>query len=285
MSSVSRGDYVWGVSLVVILGAFLIFVAAGWPDDPNDCIYKHPNKCFCEAFNRIDVIRGSPGVRQPVNTWFNLYAIFTSLIVAVRVHYDRKSLSQFGDVATSPNLMRSQSFVPDMYIFAVLFLGLGSMWFHGSLKKFGSITDQLSMFVYTVFLPFYTFRRLCNSKWVFWFGYTGMVALFTVIDARWKFDDASLVLIVILVGIYLVLQAILWVRTWDQMSNKLVRIGLLWGGAALAIIVATLAWIFSQTGKDWCDPSSFFQPHGLIWHPFAGVMAVLLYFYWRGDES
>jgi hypothetical protein len=69
------------------------------------------------------------------------------------------------------------------------------------------------------------------------------------------------------------------------MRNKFVRVGLLWGGAAVAIILATIFWIFSQTGEDLCDPTSFFQPHGLLWHPLAGVMAVLLYFYWRGDEA
>jgi len=31
------------------------------------------------------------------------------------------------------------SWIPDLYIFAVLLLGLGSMWFHASLKDWGSI--------------------------------------------------------------------------------------------------------------------------------------------------
>src|SRR5688572_1718494 len=116
MSTVSRGDYVWGVSVVVLVVSFFIFAVAGWPGDPNSCINDKPNSCYCEAFNRSEVIRGAPGIRQPVNTLFNLYAIFTSLIVAVRVHFDRK-------ISYSPNLMRSQSLVPDVYIFAVLFLG------------------------------------------------------------------------------------------------------------------------------------------------------------------
>jgi hypothetical protein len=30
-----------------------------------------------------------------------------------------------------------------------------------------------------------------------------------------------------------------------------------------------------------CHPDSWFQPHGLMWHSLSGVMAMMLYFYWR----
>ena len=43
-------------------------------------------------------------------------------------------------------------------------------------------------------------------------------------------------------------------------------------------------WIFSQTGKFMCSPTGP-QPHGLLWHPLAGAMAVFVYFYWRCDTS
>jgi len=55
-------------------------------------------------------------------------------------------------------------------------------------------------------------------------------------------------------------------------------------GLIEAIILATIFWVLSQTGKPLCNRDSLFQPHGMLWHPLAGVMAVLLYFYWRGDE-
>ena len=42
-------------------------------------------------------------------------------------------------------------------------------------------------------------------------------------------------------------------------------------------------WGLSQTGAPLCDPKGGFQPHGLLWHPLAGVMAVFIYFYWRWD--
>jgi len=271
-----RGFIVWGAGIVLVLGAFLIFVAAGWPGAENNCVHDKPNSCYCEAFNSSDVVKGAPGVRQPVNTWFNLYSIVTSLVIALVVYSDRKS----GD---STNLIRrSDSLVPDLYIFAVLFLGLGSMWFHGSLKEWGGVTDMLSMFVFAAFLVFYTIRRLWDSELFFWLGYVGTVVLFTIVGEAWQWKFQSLILILVLVAAYLVFEVMIWVRSRKVMQGKPLTI-LLWVLAVVAIISATIFWALSQTGGPLCDPQSAFQPHGLLWHPLAGVMAVLLYFYWRED--
>jgi hypothetical protein len=53
----------------------------------------------------------------------------------------------------------------------------------------------------------------------------------------------------------------------------------------VAILMATFFWKLSQTDGLLCWPKSGFQPHGLLWHPLAGLMAVLLYFYWRESED
>src|SRR5215472_357821 len=129
---VGRGFIVWGAGIVGVLGLFLIFVAAGWPGGPDSCtnvdsaghqlVKGALNSCYCENFNINDVVHHAGGVRQVGNTWFNLYAIITSLIVVSVLTYDRSQ-------GTSTNPMRSLDAVADVYVFAVLFLGLGSMWF------------------------------------------------------------------------------------------------------------------------------------------------------------
>ena len=284
-----RGFIVWGAGIVVVLGAFLIFVAAGWPGEANCCIYdpntKNPckdkvldkhNSCYCEAFNPAEAKSNKGGVRQPVNTWFNLYSILTSLLVAVVLYFDRQA-------GQARNPMRSTSWLPDLYIFAVQFLGLGSMWFHGSLKEWGGVFDGLSMYVYAAFLVFYTIYRLWNAEWFFWVFYPITVALFTFIGAVWQWEFKSLILILILVATYLTFEIIIWARTGKVMLGEPLPI-VLWIGAVVCIIAATIFWALSQTDGPMCDPKSAFQPHGLLWHPLAGVMAVLLYFYWREEE-
>jgi len=275
--SIYRGFFVWGGGIVLVLGAFLIFVLAGWPGAKNKCVTDTPNSCYCEAFKLANVKSGAPGVRQGVNTWFNLYSILTSLVVAVVVYVDRKSGATGGPI-------RSDSLVPDLYIFAVLFLGLGSMWFHGSLKEWGGVMDLLSMFVYAAFLIFYSIRRLWNADWFFWVFYSVTVILFTVIGAVWDWRYKSLILILILVAAYLVFEVAMWKRSGKIMQGRPLTI-VLWVMAVVAILTATVFWTLSQTGGPLCDPKSAFQPHGLLWHPLAGVMAVLLYFYWREDAD
>lgn len=282
-----RGFLVWGGGTVVVLGIFLIFVAAGWPGGPDNCTHivngaqiiidGQRDSCYCEAFDPSKVIARAPGVRQPVNTWFNLYAILTSLLVALVLFFDRAS----GDTR---NVMRSTSWIPDVYVFAVLFLGLGSMWFHASLSSSTSWVDGFSMYVYASFLVFYTARRLTGSDLLFWIGYPISVVGFSIIGALWKWDYASLILIIILVAAYLVFEIIICARTGKFMQGTPATITL-WLGGVVSIGLATLFWVLSQTGRPLCHPQSFFQPHGMLWHPLAGVMAVLLYFYWREDEN
>ena len=272
-----RGFIVLGVSTAVLLVVFLIFVAVGWGKDPNSCIDEKPHDgCFCEHYDRADVLKGAPGVRQPVNTWFNLYAIITASIVAFVVYFDRKKLGS----GTPQNLMSSGTLIPDVYIFAVLFLGLGSMWFHASLTQWGGKLDGMSMYVYASFLVWYSWRRLWNCSIFFWIGYPLTVALFTFLHG--KID--SFVLIIILVIAYVIVEVSIWIRTGKVMQGEQLT-KVLWVSAVVAILMATFFWQFSKTGGLLCSTNSAFQPHGMLWHPLAGVMAVLLYFYWREADD
>jgi hypothetical protein len=264
------------VGTVLVLVPFLILVSTGWPGQVNGCVLAVPDSCFCEHFDPQAALHHAAGVRQPVNTWFNLYSLVTSSIVAIRVCLDRRSVQ----VGPPPNLMRSSTVMPDLYVFCVLFLGLGSMWFHASLTRWGGIIDGLSMYTYAAFLVFYSVRRLWNHAAVFWIGYPGTVALFTVLHAH----VSSLVLVLSLVAAYLVVEVIIWVRSGRVMQGKTYT-QVLWSNSVAAILVATLFWSMSQTGGRMCWPQSWFQPHGLLWHPLAGVMAVLLYFYWRAADD
>jgi len=284
----NRGWVVWAGGIFLILGLFLVFMAAGWPGGPDSCLHVvngvltpdadgHLDQCYCEAYNFDKVMRNAPGVRQPVNTWFNLYSIATSFIVALFVYLDRVA-------KRTDNVIRSDNPIADVYIFAVLFLGLGSMWFHASLTTGLAWMDGFSMYVYAAFLVFYTVRRWWKSDLFFWIAYPATVLAFTITGALWHWQYSSLVLIVTLVVAYLALEF-----TVGGLKHK-VLLGTsltywLWGLAVASILAATVFWKLSQTGGPMCHPFDFFQPHGLLWHPLAGVMAVLLYFYWRAEPA
>lgn len=272
-----RGLLVYFIASGVILGAFLIFALAGWPGEPSSCIDSDPNGCFCEAFEADDIKQNKPGLRQPANTLSNLYALGTALIVALFLKSDRKTFAG----RTAPNIMKSSSWIADLYLFAVLFLGLGSMWFHASLTAWGSVFDGLSMYIYAGFLVFYTMIRLYGDKLIFWIGYPTIVVVMTFFHAT---GVPSFALILLLVTFYLLFEFRLWGKQGAFAMGKLKPI-LLWCGAALSMTLATVFWALSKTGKPMCWEDSWFQPHGLLWHTLAGLMALLLYFYWREEDS
>lgn len=269
-----RSLIVWGVGIGVVMLPFLLFVLLGWPGKEDGCV--EPALCFCEDFVRGSI--GQPGVRQPVNTWFNLYSILTSGLVALMLYRDRRN------GPTGENVMRSDNFIADFYVFAVLFLGLGSMWMHASLVAWAGNIDGLSMYVYAAFLVAYTLRRLVASNVLFWIVYAVLVVLFELVSIFWTSDNKSLVLILILVLLYLGLEVAVCITQRKAFQGRPLTIAL-WVLAVVSIGLATLFWSLSQTGGAMCWPRSFFQPHGLLWHPLAGVMAVLLYFYWREEKT
>jgi hypothetical protein len=278
---VYRSFFVWGGGIVLVLGLFLILMATGWPGDPDSCLHlaDHArNTCYCEAYKVADVLAHAPGVRQKANTWYNLYAIGTSLLVAIYLWCDRRN-------GITGNIMRSRNLIADVYVFAVLFLGLGSMWFHAALTTRVDWMDGFSMYVFVCFLVWYTIFRLFRYPLIFWIGYPIFVLVFTVVGALWKYDNASLVLININVGLYLIAETLVCIFvTQNFLLGRAKTIGLWWGGAG-SIGLATLFWQLSKTGGVLCDPASPLQPHGLLWHPLAGVTAVLLYFYWREEPD
>lgn len=272
----SRSLAVYGAGVAAVLVPFLFFVALGWPGSPDSCVGDSPNSCYCEGFSTADVLSGAPGVRQAANTWFNLYALASGLIVALRLRADRL------DRRTGP-VISSGSWIADACVIAVLFLGLGSMWFHASLTSWAGAIDGLSMYALVGYLVWYTVRRLWDSDLAFWVLYPVTAAAYTVAGALWHWRFASLVLICSLVLAYLVLEALTCVRRRQILLGSARPIGL-WLSAVACIATATVFWALSQTGGLLCSPSSILQPHGLIWHPLAGAMAVLLYFYWREEK-
>lgn len=321
-----RPFIVWLVGTVVVLGAFLAFVLAGWPGDANGCMWGNDtpspagarafippgphasaaakkayaaleaqvardNTCYCEAFSVPDAALGPSGVRQKVNTWFNLYSIGTALLVAFGVFFSRQN-------GGSSKLIESNTWMPDTYVFAVLFLGLGSMWFHGSMKEWAGMFDTLSMYTFTGFLVFFTIRRLWDNAIFFWIAYLATILAFTIvgeiISAANHGANVSEYLILILVGAYFVFESILWANDgsdawytnwWNHIWFGGNSVSWKWWCGVAAILLAMFFWTYSQTGKFMCSPTSFFQPHGLLWHPLAGVSAVFLYYYWKYDAA
>ncbi|HYU96923.1 MAG TPA: hypothetical protein VE989_12250 [Sphingomicrobium sp.] len=288
-SPVYRPWIIYVVGVFVLLGE-IIFLAygTGWPATPDTCLTLNGD-CYCEWFDPELARTGAKGIRQPVNTWSNLYALFTAAWVACRMMRDRKE-------ATPYNVMRSNSPIADAAVFVVLFLGLGSMWFHASMSSAASWMDGFSMYVFAGYLVFYTIDRLLvmrgvsepTRNLVFWVGWPLNAIIYTDIAGL---QVKSEILIGILVGVYILGELFIGLLGGKKFKDG--WIGWKDGRAAIywwcGLILFGLAILFRWLGGDdgpWCfeNGKTWFQPHGLLWHTFSGIMALLLYFYWRREN-
>ncbi len=262
---------------VTVLALFFVFVALGWPGSADSCVTEHSGKatntCYCEAFKLADV--GKPGVRQPFNTWSNLYSIGAGAFLAVMVYLNRAH-----GLPASRNRMRSTNVYPLLYIGIVIFLGLGSMWFHASLVQWGGVVDNLSMYTFAVFLWSYTLVRMTNRDWPFYATYPAAIVLFTVLNAL---GIPGWAIILVLTFAYFVCEGLI-AFTMPYVRSDTFGVGAYYVPALVSFGAACLVWMFSQTGGPLCSASATFQWHA-VWHWLAGVTAVLLYFYWRGARA
>jgi Ceramidase len=262
-----------GFSLFVLV-PFLIFVGAGWPGKQSSCVTetdggKVANTCYCESFRAADI--GKPGVRQPFNTWSNLYSLVTGGVLAFVVYWHRRN-----GLPAGPNRMASTDFYPLVYIAVVIFLGLGSMWFHASLTEWGGVFDNASMYTFTNFIVFYTITRMTDVDLIFYIGYplsTVLLILTAALGAK------SFIVVLFSVGAYAVLEATI-AFFMPHVRNTRDAWLYYWLPGVGSILTATVVWTLSQTGGRLCLDTHAFQFHGL-WHWLAGATALCLYFFWR----
>lgn len=307
-----RGFFVWSGGALLILIPFFLLAILGWPAHPDSCtninaqgqqvakyvdgVLQPPDSCYCEHFEVQDVVDGKPGIRQKINTYSNFYALFTSLGLVFLIRCDRKKVLEDGAEIKNA-FWDSNSWIPELYVFAALFLGLGSMFLHASLSSTLSWFDGMSMYVFASFLPVYTLRRRFDLKIFFYTAYAVLVIVFTMLNRLPGMEEASTLLIGILLGLYAIAEAIVtgydickmgFIAWGKRLYVSLFKDGWLllpifcWFGGLGSFGLAAYFRAVSQTGEPMCRPESWFQPHGLLWHTLAGVMAVLVYFYWRG---
>jgi len=276
MSNQPRNDFIvftpfitYGLSILLVFVPFLVFVFSGWGGEPNSCLTNDAgnvdlnlrDNCFCERVDIDKVINGEPGVRQPANTWSNLYALVTAMIVAIGMFRDRRKKSS----TAARNLITSDNLLADIFVFAVFFLGFGSMWYHASITEWGGRFDGMSMYAFVGYMISYTLYRLVPLWWLFLVVYVVVVGIFTALHNA----VPSTVLIAINVGIYVVLEIIVLIFLCKN-GNRTVPGGwympLIWWLCAIASFgLAFMFWKFGVAGESTCDPTSAWQWHGM-WH-------------------
>lgn len=240
-------------ALAVAAGTLTLNLA-GWR--PAFC---EGGACFCEAPR-------AAGWSQPSNTYSNLGYVLAGLL----------TLGWSGSQPLLPNganLMRRQRAYALVFGSAIVAIGLGSLFFHGTLTFAGQFTDLLGMYLLSNLLLVYNLARLFRLKGgVFATLYAGLTVLFGGLmliapeTRRYTFAIG--------IACALILEALLYIRQRPKMEPA-------WLLAALAVFgLAYVVWTLDGTGA-WCDPTGWLQGHA-VWHLLGAVSAGLAFiYYWR----
>lgn len=237
--------------LVVAFGA-TNYNWAGW--QPALC---YPQHCFCES--ALD----NP-IRQPSNTYSNLAYVLVGALILSGAYPGQRT-----------NRMSQQPAYARLYGVAVTAVGLGSLFYHGSLTAIGNWFDVMGMYLVAVFLVLYALARLRSSSGTrFTIMYTISIVLLGIAlivepPFRREIFGALILIAIALEGWYLKRKPQIEVRFWF--------------GALFLFVAAYGVWILDNSGL-WCDPTSWLQGHA-VWHILAAGAAGLMFVYYRSEEQ
>ncbi|MHA1452389.1 MAG: ceramidase domain-containing protein [Promethearchaeota archaeon] len=280
---------------VITIGGVLILGILGWPGTLESCAIS--DSCYCEHMNFAAI------VRQPVNTWSNLFATCLGLIVLWGLDkkhieneagHSRTKKIKFGtlwrkNIPNEPdNPMRSRNSISILYGIVMIFVGTGSMYFHASGVFYGGLIDLISMQTFVSFLLVYNLQRLIrfSDKW-FW-GIWISLNIFMGVTVKMPGFPGHIyfnVLVFTEIGIEPVLFAL------SFLPIGLVRFRRDWKLYLLSFAMYFTAFMFwinsTEIGTPLCFPDwprSLLQGHA-FWHYFAALATLVIYLYMKTETQ
>jgi len=237
--------------LLQIVAFYFLLVTPGLA--PNPCLSDGVDTCYCERIH-------SGLVKQPSNTYSALaYTLWAFLI-----------LISLNTPQTPINRMTSNAFYPVAYGFLAIFLGPGSMAFHGSMTWLGGLFDTLSMYTWLSYIPAYNVLRLTNIS-LGW-GVLIYVALVAFLEFCEQVLGISDYVFAGLVVLAVVSEIIVFIYSKYQkwFIYKWIVYVILFFLAGFAV------WFFSRTGEPLCFPDAIIQGHAL-WHVLTSFAVPCIY--------
>lgn len=267
MSKGRAGSHLPLASALVATGVWtLVFafgIAFGWPGERHAC--AQPPYCYCETV-------GAGPIGQPANTWSDLGFAVAAVYIAWRGgrRFDPGSAHPF----------RRRLSTPLLYSQVILFMGPGSMFFHGAMTEWGGRLDGLSMYLFILFVIAWQVAR--TWEW----GQTGFLRCYALLVAIFAAErvlggGSTLAIFGAMVTCAALLEILIALPRERlvlrrRRERRLDRRPL---GAALALFALSMGiWALSDSGRPFCDPESWIQGHA-IWHLLSAGTVTAIYRY------
>lgn len=266
----SRSLHHVGLALLWFLGFVVVTVALGyipisWENwAPATCMPKH---CFCESLH-------TGTIRQPANTYSNLGFVLVGLPIVSMLRRNR-SLKDSGRPAKN-NLINNVPLYTIVYGWAVVLVGLFSMFYHASMTFVGQWFDVMAMYLLATFIVLYNMART--------FRWTGQrfLSLYLASNVILGFFLAYVPLVrrQLFGGL---IALVLVTEVYDQIKRKPSINRWLLGAAALSLGLAFTIWIL-DIKHIWCSQNSLIQGHA-FWHLLCAVSGGFVYLYYRSEDD
>jgi hypothetical protein len=209
-----------------------------------------------------------------MNTYSNLMYFFLGCIVVLVSFYDRKV-----QMSVEKNALQQFPLLSFFFGCCLMYLCLGSSFFHASLTWIGQRADMNATYSICITLSGISYYRLwIKEKPSPWFKRLFVGALFCMVLL---FIELHLLIssLFLLPFLILLIMAGTIMNYRQNKNNFNIQPAIL----SLLLMIAAAVLRSVDVQKIACDPTSLCQGHSL-WHFFTGMSAFLLYWFYRSEK-
>jgi hypothetical protein len=263
---------IYGIALLTTSAMLLLFVFLNLHYDGSTWQTMQQSKSaltaeYCELDNH------SHFFRQSINTYSNLAYFFLGMIAVLISFYDIK------DKTENKNLLQQFPLISCFFGVCLIYLSIGSAFFHASLTWIGQRIDMNATYSICIMLIGISYYRLLikeNASNQFKRIFVGCLFLIILLFIQIHLLISSLYLLPFLILLIVCSTVLNYLRNKTNFNISFAILSLL-------LMIGAFILRTMDVQKIACDPTSVYQGHAL-WHFFTGMSAFLLYWFYRSEK-
>ena len=263
---------IYGIALLTTSAMLLLFVFLNLHFDGSIWQTMQQSKSALTA-EYCELDHYAHFFRQSINTYSNLAYFFLGMIVVLISFYDKK------DKTENKNLVQQFPFISCFFGVCLIYLSIGSAFFHASLTWIGQRIDMNATYSICIVLIGISYYRLLikeNASNQFNRMFVGCLFLIILLFIQIHLLISSLYLLPFLILL------IICGTVLNYLQNK-PNFNISFAILSLLLMIGAFILRTMDVQKIACDPTSVYQGHAL-WHFFTGMSAFLLYWFYRSER-
>jgi hypothetical protein len=263
---------IYGIALLTTSAMLLLFVFLNLHFDGSIWQTMQQSKSALTA-EYCELDHYAHFFRQSINTYSNLAYFFLGMIAVLISFYDKT------DKIENKNLVQQFPFISCFFGVCLIYLSIGSAFFHASLTWIGQRIDMNATYSICIVLIGISYYRLLikeNASNQFKRIFVGCLFLIILLFIQIHLLISSLYLLPFLILL------IICGTVLNYLQNK-PNFNISFAILSLLLMIGAFILRTMDVQKIACDPTSVYQGHAL-WHFFTGMSAFLLYWFYRSER-